>query len=179
MIGLVEMGVIHDVNKVDPWANTTIPFLGLQICLALVSSAVVISLMLKDTDQDEAWSQRFAAGTIALNCLTSLITNFPMMFGDLSCLFQYPTPNWEPACFLPFVKYISYFESLCFSLILFRSKVLRENWKRVHGLLKSRGRTGMEYQTLSNENIVVRYRTVARTANYVTVTAQSISINPT
>ena len=179
VIGLAEMGVIHDAKIMAPRSHITIPFLGLQTLLALISSAVVIGLMLKDTHQDEAWDQRFAAGTIALNCLTSLITNFPGMFGDLSCLFQYPTPNWEPACFLPFVKYIFYFESLCFSLILFRSKVLRENWKKVHGLSQSMDRTGTEYQALGNENSFVQYGSVARPANSVNVTAQSISITQT
>ena len=172
MICLAEMGVIHGAGVNKPLI--LIPFLALQTLLALISSAVVIGLKLKDTDQDEAWVQRFAAGTIALNCLTSVITYFPMMFGDLSCLFQYPTPNWEPACFLPFVKYISYFESLCFSLILFRSKVLRENWKRVHGLSKSRARTGTEDQTLGNEHNVGQYGTVAIPANSVTVPVQSL-----
>ena len=169
MICLAEMGVIHGVNK--PLIVRLMPFLALQTLLALISSAVVIGLKLKDTDQYEAWVQRFAAGTIALNCLTSVITYFPMMFGDLSCLFQYPTPNWEPACFLPFVKYISYFESLCFSLILFRSKVLRKNWK---GCMVCRDRTDTEDQTLGNENNVVQYGSVAIPANSVTVPAQSL-----
>ena len=137
LVALTELIVIlvlkvYFSNPKDPH-RFTVPFLGIQTLMVLATSVLVSFLIVWSkyaARQKISWNEKFAAVTISLTCLSTIVTNGFMMYADICCLLGIETPDrFKPECFVPIVKFISYTECLAFSAILFRSKTLKKGLK--------------------------------------------------
>ena len=105
----------------------SVPFLGIQTLILFACSWLIAALYFFTRYDPSASSlERFVTSTIGLNCVFTLLADGFLTYGDLSCLFHYPTPNYmTPMCYCVLARFLSYSDSIFFSAAQFRSKSVR------------------------------------------------------
>ena len=92
---------------------------------ALVA-VLFIHTKLTAEDNIRGVNQRFISDNIGLACIITIIPNFLMAYGDLSCLFRFsPRQEMRPFCFLVLARFVTYLDSILFSAVQFRSSEMR------------------------------------------------------
>ena len=137
-IALIELFIVdfsyHHQSSFKKWLHLiTIPFVGIQAALIVVTCFLTLFLMsCSKVYKLHPPSIQFAINTLILICVSTLVTNALTFYGDMTCLME----SWgyepehvysiNPSCFIPLSKVLTYFDSLFFPVILFRGKVMRQ-----------------------------------------------------
>ena len=107
------------------------PFLGFQTALVIIISGVTAVLMVfsKLKSYTTQANLTFAANSLIMFCISTLVTNSLTFYGDMVCVFDSNSTHlmyMKPECFIPLAKEITYFDSLIFPIILFRGKLMQK-----------------------------------------------------
>lgn len=132
---LLSMTIMYFLEKYYAQSGIEVPFLGIQTMVLFVGSWLVGGLYLF-TRYDEMTStlDRFITSTIGLNCLFTLLADALLTYGELSCIFHYPTPKYiKPMCFCLLARFLSYFDSMFFAAAQFRSSNVRFYFRKAVG----------------------------------------------